>query len=119
MTDALNIKGSRSALPKGLAEAADRAQVFSAENQEKDRIKVSLKSDRLLLRGEGSSGWYVEAKRLNYSGEPIQFLIAPQMLMDIVSRHNECKINKRHLLIDTGAYIYTTCLGIVSNKEKK
>ena len=118
LVDGLKVKGSRSSLPKSLAEAADRAQVFSAENQVRDRIVVSISGDRVILEGEGASGWSMEGKKIQYTGKPIKFMIAPEMLIDIVGRHNECKVSKSHLLINTGAYIYTTCLGTFDDEKK-
>lgn len=117
--DSFNVDGAHAVLPPGLIEAAKRAQVFSQDNLEKDRVIVRLNGNQLHIKGEGVSGWHIEASKINYKGKPIQFTIIPVMLMDIVSRHNDCYISRSHLKIDTGSYQYVTCLGQFESKKKK
>ena len=113
------VSGSPITLPKGIAEAAERAQTFSIENVDRNRVSIELKRNAALIRGEGVLGWYEEIKKLKYSGPEIRFTIDPKLLVDIVSRNNECEITEDRLKIDTGSYRYISCLGKVDEKKKE
>jgi len=104
-------EGTPVTLPKGLAEAVDVAQVFSAEDKDNNHIRVDIRPGRVKISGRGISGWYSETKKLvGYDGPPIAFLVSPELLMDLVSRHNECKISTTRLIVENGAYKYLACL---------
>ena len=119
LSGSFDVSGKKAVLPKGLVEAAKRAQMFSSENVEKDRVIISLRPGRMLIKGEGISGDHKEGRKINYKGHEIEFLISPSILIDIVTRHNECKISEDFLKIDTGSYVYVTCLGHRAKKKKK
>lgn len=96
-------------LPKGLADATDKAKVFSTEN-ENDEVLVELKGERLRIKGQGLSGWYSEVKKLNYTGPPFSFLVAPDMLAQLVKNYSECLIAPGRLRVNAAEYTYITCL---------
>ena len=102
--------GTSVVLPKGLADAADNAAVFSSENSDNNVVKVELKPGTIRLRGEGLSGYHRETKKIAYEGEPVSFLISPKLLTDIVKRHSEVKISSDRLRVNGGAYRYLACL---------
>lgn len=104
------VVGRKISLPKGLAEATDRAHVFSQENTDHDLVKVEMRPGKVRIKGEGVSGWYVEPKKVKYDGPSFEFFIAPKLLMDIVTKHNEIIISKDRLKVDAGSYEYATCL---------
>jgi hypothetical protein len=97
-------------LPKGLIEAAGRADIFSSENGDDNVVEVSIKSGHLQIVGRGASGRYEEKKKLAYDGQPVRFCIPPQLLADTVKRHNECSIQSNRLYIDGGSYVYVSAL---------
>lgn len=109
----------KTSLPKGLADAADKAAVFSAENTDNNQIFLSLSQGRLKVRGEGVSGWYWETKRMNYDGPPLEFYISPELLIDLLKRHTDCLLSTERLKVDTGSYTYVSCLGAVRDKEQE
>lgn len=110
----LDFKGEKIKLPKGLATAVDLAQVFSAQNAEENCVTVELRPGtphgKLRLTGEGASGRYREYKDLEYNGPAMQFLIAPQLLVDITDKHTEAEITEGRLRVDGGKWVYMTCL---------
>lgn len=110
LTSLLKVDGTPTILPKGLVDACDKARLFSTENVDMDVVQLELSAGKLRLRGEGVSGWYSEVKKLNYNGVGMSFYIPPQVLIDLVKRHNECVISEDHLKVDGGKYIYLTCL---------
>ncbi len=107
MTKFLDVaKGSPAVLPKGLADACERAMVLVGENPEEDRrVEVDLQPGRVRLRGVGISGWYKETKRVTgYEGKPVKFMVSPQMLIDLVRNHSECTVAENRLSVDAGKF---------------
>ena len=96
-------------LPGGLEEALEKAQIFSAENISGNRVLVDMRSDRIVFEGQGSSGWYKEMKKITYTGEPLSFLIAPKLLLEVSKKSNECAVAAGRLFIDSGKFRYVTC----------
>lgn len=114
----LTCKGTVTELPKALGKAAERCEIFSAENQDDNLVKVSIRKDRLVIRGEGDSGYYTEAKGISYSGLPMTFMMAPRLLVELVKRHSRCEISPEHRLkVDGGKFQYIACLELVEGKS--
>jgi DNA polymerase III sliding clamp (beta) subunit (PCNA family) len=112
----LKVKGVPATLPKGLAQATEMAEVFSAENADNNQVTVELrpnKGGQIRVTGEGASGWYKEHKKLKYKGDPMKFKIAPKLLIEIGKRHNECELSSRALLVNGGKFTYVSCLSKV------
>jgi len=106
----LEVKGTRTVLPKGLAEASDKAGVFSSENKQENQVKVEIKPGKLRIRGQGISGWYQEVKKVTYDGPELSFLIAPELLADIVKRHNDAFSPPNGVGRHSNRYRYIACL---------
>jgi hypothetical protein len=107
--------GRPATLPGGLAEAVDRAELFSADNTENNLVTVELRRDKLRLRGEGNLGWFIEQRSIKYDGEPFAFKIGPKLLVELTKRHNEMELGSKptpKLRIDTGKFQYVACLVI-------
>jgi hypothetical protein len=109
----LQMEGAPTTLPGGLAEAVDKAEIFSAENAENNVVIVQLKAGQMRLRGIGVNGWYEERKDVKWDGDPIAFSIPPKLLLDITTKTNDCFISPGRLKIDGGKFEYVTCLGKV------
>jgi len=107
----LKCRGIKTTLPKGLVEAAEKASVFSAENVDANQVTIELRPGKLRIRGQGISGWYTETKKIQYDGEPILFLVSPQLLSEITQRYNECEISQERLKVEGKGFTYVTCLG--------
>lgn len=106
----LEVEGEQTTLPKGLGDAADRASVFSAEN-DRNEVLVELRPGKLRVRGQGITGWYTEVKDLKYSGSPISFLIDPKLLTELTAKHHECEMTADRLKVNGAKWTYVTCLG--------
>jgi hypothetical protein len=111
LTRILDVEGEPCKLPKGLAEAADKAAIFSKENPEQNQVLVELRPGRLAVKGSGASGWYRETKKLDYQGRPIAFLVNPELLAEVVNRHRECRMSADRLKVEGPSYVYVACLG--------
>lgn len=103
-------EGSPIELPKGLAEAAEKASVFSADNSEENFVTVSLVGERLKLRGEGACGWYEELKKVKYTGPDLEFVLSPKLLIQVTRDHNNFEIMEGRLCVRSGKFAYVTCL---------
>lgn len=101
-------------LPKGLADAVERAEIFSAEDSENNQVLVELRPGKLRITGRSSNGSHKEMKDIEYQGAPLAFSIAPKMLAGICKAHNDCHITKKALVVDGGNFKYVSCLSIPS-----
>lgn len=104
--------GVPTTLPKGLADAADKAAVYSSENADKssDHVMIELQPGKLKIEGRGITGWFTERKKIKYKGPAMNFLISPTLLMEFVKRHNDCEISPNRLKVTSGSYTYLACL---------
>jgi len=110
-------KSVKMTFPKGLIEASDRAEVYSAENADENEVTVEIKTGKLKVIGEGSSGWFVEVKKVAYEGEAISFKVGPKLLTEIVKKYNDCHIAADRLKVKTGKFVYVVALGRLKEKE--
>jgi len=113
----LDVSGSPASLPKGLAEAASLAEVFSAEDADNNEVEVSLLPGKVKIKGEGAAGSYIETKKMSYKGPSLKFTISPKLLVTITKRHHECEVTSGALKVDGGRFVYVTSLGQVGDGE--
>lgn len=113
------VTGQPTNLPKGLGDAAEKAEVFSGENPEDNQILVEMRPGKIRIKGQGISGWYSEIKKLAYKGKAISFLISPQLLIELTKRHNNALIGENVLKVDGGNFVYIASLGKVDNDKNK
>jgi hypothetical protein len=73
-------------------------------------VTVTMKPGKVRVRGEGVNGWYDETKKVKYDGEPLEFQIAPKLLIDFTKRHKECEIAPERLIVRGERYTYVSCL---------
>jgi len=110
-------KGVAVDLPRVLADAADLAEVFSQQNPDKNEITIKLKDGRIIVRGEGVSGWSEEKRKIKYSGPDMEFRTVPKLLKAIVTQHNKCHICDSVLRVKGDKYTYVSALS-KRNEEK-
>lgn len=110
-------------LPMGLIQAVEKAEIFADDGIYEGAVLVELrpgdskKKGRLMLQGIGSLGWYKEPKRIEYSDEPLQFLITPKMLKEIVQKNMEVLIAPKKMKVEAKRWSYVTALGVPNEKE--
>ncbi len=108
------VEGSPTVLPGSLPEVVDRALVFSSNSAESDNITVELKEGKMKISGYGPHGKHEEMKKIKYSGDSIEFVISPKLLIEIMARTKECLISSKKLVFDGGKFVYTASLGVSS-----
>jgi hypothetical protein len=108
----LEVNGTITTLPQGMEAAADMARIFSSSNAENDQIEIRLRKNKLIVVGEGTSGWYKESSRIQYTGPDLAFRIAPNLLKEAISRSLDCELGNGRLKISVGRLTYVTTLCI-------
>ena len=117
LTQFLNKRGKAFKLPKGLKQSVERAEVFSKEIKDNNRVIVDISPKRLKLTGEGVNGMYSEAKRTDYKGPAISFLVGPAVLAKLSDNHDQCEITEGSLRATMGKFTYSTSLVRVEDTE--
>jgi len=110
LSELLNVKGTPTKFPKGLIEAIEKAEIFSAENVEDNQVIINLKPNKLRITGRGGSGYYQEVKGIKYKGKSLSFRVAAGLFADLIRHHNSCEITADRLKVATGKYSYITVL---------
>ena len=108
----IDFTGEPTTLPTSLVDAVEKAEVFSSESTDDNQVVIQLKAGRLRIRGEGNFGWFTEVKQLKYQGKDLSFRISPKLLVDLVSRHNECELTEDRLKVDGDNFVYVTSLSV-------
>lgn len=106
----LEVEGTPITLPKGIVEAASKAQIFSQDNSDDTMITIQIKSGKMRITGRGVSGWYRETKAAKYEGPPLSFRIDPRLLEEITNQSEHCEITEDRLKIESSKFTYVTCL---------
>lgn len=108
------MEGEPLTLPKGIVEAALRAEVFSSENADANEIAVEIRDRVLTLTGVGISGWYSQTLSLSTAIQnPAKFQVGPKMLAEFAKHHAdaEVRITSRLLSVTTERFSYVVALG--------
>lgn len=113
----MDFSGKPAQLPKGLGEAAEKAEIFSSENVDSNQVRIDLRKGKLRIKGVGNSGWYAEVKKLRYDGPDLAFQIGPKLLKELTRKHTECEITEGRLKVDGGKWMYVTALEVVKDGE--
>jgi hypothetical protein len=119
LTRVFETVGTKVVLPKGIAEAVDKSKVFSEDNGDSDHVVINLSAKKSFLYASGVNGWYQEKLNVIWTGDDIEFSIAPALLIEISKRYNECEIGDNKLKVDGGKWTYITSLNAVEAKPAK
>lgn len=114
----LALQGSKVTLPSSLIEEADRASVFSSENPDEDRVRVTLSDSSVTIESVGLNGSYHAKKKMEYQGVPISFQISSTVLRDVLKRQREVTIADYKMIVRSGSFSLVACL-LVESAEKK
>lgn len=102
----LNSKGEPATLPKGLIEACDKADVFSSENTDNNRVLISIRPGELRVKAHGASGRYTETKKCGYDGPPISFMVSPKLMIELTKKQIECEVSSKFIKAQMGKLTY-------------
>lgn len=112
LEDHLKGTGTKAVLPQALHEAAERAEVFSSEVKDRNKLLVELRPNQMRVTGIGASGGYRERKNIKYGGKPMKFMVTPKLLMKLIEHSKECEIDrkKKHIRVNGGRFVWMACL---------
>ena len=103
-------------LPGGLEEVVKRAEVFSIDNAAGNHLIIELKADRVMIQGEGTTGWYREMKEAKYSGPPTRFIISPKLINEVVKKTSDVRIGDGRVFVDGGKFKFSAVTDVPSEK---
>ncbi len=115
----LSFDGHPIVIPKGLADASDRAAVFAMDKAGEPLVTVKISNGVIRIIGEGLTGWYREVKKVNYNGPPMEFLIAPELLKYISEKYSDAELSKDKLKVSGSSWTYVTVLGRKQEEKDK
>ncbi len=125
LTKFLQVKGEPVTIPGGLEEATKIANIFSSQNTDDNKVMVKLSPGRMRLRGDGMTGWYERSLKVKYSGPLMEFLIKPELLIELCKNHKECTVSSGsdnqggRLKVSGERYEYVACLSRVEKRKEE
>lgn len=120
ITRMLEFRGEKCNLPKGGEQAAKLGEIFTGGDKDNNRLDVDLTPGKMTVRGETDKGGASREMDTSYSGPPVSFRLAPQLLIQLIRRANNCEVGPGKLLITGEHWKYLTVLGSpVTEHDKK
>jgi DNA polymerase III sliding clamp (beta) subunit (PCNA family) len=119
MSAMLDVKGTKSVLPKSLITEAEIAAEFTKDDVDNNMIRVELVPGKLRISGTGDAGESEGFSKIKYSGPAMRFWVSPKLLIEVVKRQSDCEIDpkKYHLRVVGEKFTYVACLE--RSKSKK
>jgi len=117
----LDVAGKKIRLPEGLKEAIATCEVFSNEGADSTWVEVSIRSDQIVLKGEGPNGSYCERKKLKpqFEGDPIRFNVNPHLLVQIVDKSRTCIVSEDRMKVEGDGFAYVVCTNVPDDREEE
>jgi hypothetical protein len=110
LSSQLKVKGTKVTMPKGLAEAAQIAEVFTQEDKDANMVSVKFMPGRVVICGRGVTGQYTERRKVKYDGPELEFMIAPKLLENVVTKFNSCVVSATRLCVKSENWRYVSLL---------
>ncbi len=119
LTEMLGGEGVKVTLPKTLGDLTERAKLVSDETEE-DRVKVTLRQDRVTVHAKCDSGWFEAGQKARYAGPKFSFLISPKMLVSLVDKYPDAIIDTENYRIRAsgGKFQYAACLDVTLTDDR-
>lgn len=89
------VDGHEITLPKTIEEVLSRAAIFSArENYLDEQLFIDLEDKQLTVSATSDEGWFKESHRVRYSDDPLQMIVVPRLLSEILKVKYTCTIGE-------------------------
>ena len=115
LDDHLNVTGQPVTIPRSIGEACEKANIFSAEQKDNQRVTVKLRPNLMQIEGEGKSGWYAERINVSWDGGDIRFFISPKVLTKVADNQSDTFLTESRLLLQGPGFKYVTVLGEIED----
>uniref|UniRef100_A0A6M3XSB0 Putative DNA polymerase n=1 Tax=viral metagenome TaxID=1070528 RepID=A0A6M3XSB0_9ZZZZ len=111
VSDFLEVGGEQIELPAELAEAIDRSKLMTEGDHVIDlRVSLSLGDGQLVCRGEKDLGWIEETMECEYEGDPINLVMNPMFLAQILERTSLITIGENSCLFEEDGFTHVVAL---------
>ena len=111
----LEIEGFEFIFPKEIMEVLERAHVFS-KTEIKNVISeavIEIGKNRIKVSSKNESGWFEEAVRNIYDGEPIKFTVGVDFLRDLFSKVRNCLISQNKICFQGTNWVHVVATFVV------
>lgn len=98
-------EGSPFKFPSGMDNALDAASIFA-----ESKVSVTLNKNRMVLRGEGESGWYEETRRIDKVAKALSFMAHAESLKESVKKASKCTLTHNILRVQSDDFVYVVSL---------
>jgi hypothetical protein len=116
----LKVEGEKTQFPKNLKDTVLRAEIFSSDTSDENKVEIHIGNEKIKVIGRGVSGWLSETKGIkNYTGSPIQFKIPPRLFIELTQRFSEFIISKKRIKVEGEKYQYLTCIEPIEGDESE
>lgn len=117
----LKVRGPVIKLPRSLSEVLNKATIFSKKQDLSidEEVKITLKKNRMTIRGQGNAGWFEEELNLVYSGDEIIFWVNPESLELISKQAQTCILGTNRLKFAGGPWQHTMATATEESEESK
>lgn len=114
--DALKLKKpEKVVLPVSLKEAIERAEIFDHGGGD-FKVGVKLSENRLILTARKEGGWGKEKQKMEYGGRPLNFMVAPDLLVEVLSHTREVQVDGSKMKIQWDRSVFVVCLDANENE---
>jgi hypothetical protein len=111
LSKAIGIEGSPAVLPRGLPDEIQIAEIFS-KSEDVNVVTVEIDNGQMKMVGQGVQGKFIGGPyKVKYKGPGVEFLVAPNLLSDIVKKYNRCIIARKAIKIEGDKWVYLCYLG--------
>jgi DNA polymerase III sliding clamp (beta) subunit (PCNA family) len=104
-------RGEGIQFPKNFGSEISRASTFTKDSITDNVLKIILKDNKIKVVGKGELGWYQGSRKIRYEGKPQSFLIAPELLNELIKKMTKCELTPNTLLARLESFHYVTALG--------
>ena len=104
--------------PEDTTSALERAIVFLSDGD--NHVHVDVSGSSLMIKARNAGGWFEEKMRTKYEGDPVEFMINPSFLKDMLPHLRKVSIDEdRSILKFEGDKFVHVCAATVPTAGKK
>jgi len=95
----LEVEGQPLSLSSAFLQALERARVLARNNlgiapSDLHMAEVEIEEGKIEVRAEGDHGWFKENIRTKYKGRSVHFIVAVELLLNLISSDSSCVVSK-------------------------
>jgi hypothetical protein len=104
-------KGEQIAFPSSTTDLIDKAWIFAKRKNELDEeIRIDIRDKKMTVSSRSETGSFSEKTPIRYGGSPIEFVIAPYLLVDILKETNKGVLSENAIKFEDKEWQYVSVL---------